>query len=74
MGVNAPLSEGFYWLDNQIVKAFDKSGNLLQLFKITVNDDLTISCKKHSKYPKSGIPELENWRETANRIKPDFYT
>lgn len=27
-GIDYPLQEGCYWLDNQIIKAYDKQGNL----------------------------------------------
>lgn len=73
MGVDIQLIEGFYWLDKQIVKAFDSAGNIHFLYKITVNDDLTISCKKHSKCPDLQQFKPESWEKTVLRIKPDFH-
>lgn len=66
-----PLFEGYYWLDKQIIKAFDHSGTLHKLYRITVNDDLSISYKK---YPQKRDFQPESWLETAMRIKPAFYS
>jgi len=73
MGVDIQLIEGFYWLDRQTIKAFDRAGNQHSLYKITINDDLSIMCKKHAKCPDLQNIQLESWQETALRIKPDFY-
>ena len=32
--VNLELEEGYYWLDNQIIKALDKQGNIHKLYTI----------------------------------------
>lgn len=71
--LDLPLFEGTFWLDNSIVKAFDKKGNQVFLYRIIVNDDLTVSYKKHSKCPNLADLQLETWSETAERIKPVFY-
>ena len=34
--VNLELEEGYYWLDNQIIKALDKQGNIHKLYRITI--------------------------------------
>ena len=67
------LFEGAFWLDNSIVKAFDKKGNQVFLYRIIVNDDLTITYKKHSKCPNLADFQFETWLETAKRIKPVFH-
>lgn len=69
--VALPLFEGYFWLDKQIIKAFDKSGEIHKLYRITVNDDLSISFKK---YPQKRDFQPESWSETAMRIKPAFYS
>lgn len=67
--LDLPLLEGFYWIDKQIIKAFDTSGEIHKLYRITVNDDLSIQCKK---YPQKRDFQPESWKETAMRIKPAF--
>ena len=66
-----PLFEGYFWLDKQIIKAFDYNGTIHKLYRLTVNDDLTMSCKK---YPQKCDFQPESWIETAMRIKPAFYS
>ena len=54
--VNLELDEGYYWLDNSIIKAFDKQGNIHKLYRIVINDeDLSITYK----IPK-GYSNVEN--------------
>ena len=48
------LQEGYFWIDNQIVKCFDKEGNIHKLYRIKVEDDLSMSYTK----PKSGYSKL----------------
>lgn len=46
-GVNLDLQEGYYWLDRQIIKAFDKQGNIHKIARLYVDDDLNITYKKY---------------------------
>lgn len=39
-GYDIPIQEGMYWLDNGIIKAFTLDGELHNLYKYKVNDDL----------------------------------
>ena len=66
LGFNIPVTEGFYWLDRGIVKAFSADGKLHKLYKYKVNDDLTITIMKHKEYC-GFIPE--SWKETFERLK-----
>lgn len=70
--LDLPIFPGTFWLDNSNVKAYDKKGNLVFLYKIIINDDLSISYKKHSKCPNLNDLQFETWEETAERIKPVF--
>lgn len=58
------LHEGYYWLDNQIIKAFDKNGNIHKILRIYIANDLSITIKpyKHKTF------ELESWNETIARM------
>lgn len=48
------LSEGYFWMDNQIVKCFDKKGGIHKLYRIKVEDDLSMSYTT----PKNGYAQL----------------
>ena len=71
LGYSLPISEGTYWLDNGIVKAFKKeTGELCNLYKYTVDYDLNILIKKHKDYNKSIECDFETWEETTKRYEP----
>lgn len=58
------LQEGYFWLDKQIIKGFDKQGNMHKFYRIKVDDSLKLSIEK----PKSGYDnitniELASWNE-----------
>ena len=42
-GIDLPIEEGFYWLDRQIIQAYDTQGNLHKLYRIKIDDDLNIT-------------------------------
>lgn len=59
------LSEGCYWVDNQIVKVFDKEGNLHKILKINIKNDLSITVKPYNTI----VPDyIESWQETIIRL------
>lgn len=62
-GLPVELEEGYYWLDRQIIKAYDKSGKLHKILKMTVSDDLEISYKIYDNKPF----EIESWQDTVKR-------
>ena len=37
------LKEGYFWLDRQIVKGFDKQGNIHKFYRINISDSLKLS-------------------------------
>jgi 2-hydroxy-3-keto-5-methylthiopentenyl-1-phosphate phosphatase len=57
--INYPLVEGFYWLDNQIIKAFDKKGDLQKILKINISDNLKVSFKLYNNNNK--LEDLQSW-------------
>lgn len=61
------LKEGYFWLDNQIVKAFDKQGNIHKLYRLKVEDNLSISIRIPKRYSNIKNIEIESWQETINR-------
>ena len=50
------LKEGYFWLDRQIVKGFDKQGNIHKFYRINIYDSLKLSIDS----PKSGYDKVED--------------
>ncbi len=48
------LKEGYLWLDNQIIKGFDKQGSIHKFYRIKVSDDLKLTIDK----PKNGYSDM----------------
>lgn len=53
------LEDGYYWLDNQIVKAFDKQGGLHKVYRLKVEDSLDMS---YTTYKKEEF-EIATWED-----------
>ena len=67
--VNLELEEGYYWLDNQIIKAFDKQGNIHKLYRIVVKNDLSISYKIPNSYDTIIKFDLASWDDVIELHK-----
>ena len=65
-GIDEQLQEGYLWIDNQIVKGFDKNGNIVKLLRLKIADDLTITSKGY-KGINIDYDKLESWTDTINR-------
>lgn len=50
------LKEGYFWLDNQIIKGFDKRGNIYKFYRIKISDDLRLTIDK----PQNGYFDICN--------------
>lgn len=59
------LEEGYYWQDRQIIKAYDKEGNIHKVLRIKIDDDFKITF---TGYKKENF-EIESWNETVIRNK-----
>lgn len=57
------LTEGYYWYDRSIIKAYDKNGKIHKVVRLKVEDDLTITFKTYKDKPF----EIESWKETVER-------
>lgn len=57
------LQEGYYWLDNQIIKCYDIDGNIHKILRLHIDDNLniTITDYKNKKF------EIESWKQTIKR-------
>lgn len=66
------LREGFYWVDNQIVKCF-ANGKEVKVFRIDVAQDLTISFKTYKSKEYDKVKHsIESWQDTYDRLKDDI--
>lgn len=63
--VNLDLKEGYYWLDNSIIKVFDKQGNIHKLYRIVIDDDLSMSYKIPMGYSKIQDIEIASWNDVV---------
>lgn len=64
--VNIPdLKEGYFWLDNSIIKAYDTNGNLHKIYRIKIDNNLNITCSTYQNKEFS----IESWQDTINRNK-----
>ena len=61
------LREGYYWLDNSIIKAYDTEGKIHKIVRICINDDLNVIAKEYKKEKKEFV--IESWQDTINRNK-----
>ena len=47
----ADIKEGYFWLDKQIIKGFDKYGNIHKFYRVVISNDLsTVELKKLKDY------------------------
>ena len=60
------LEEGYYWLDRQIIKAYDKVGKIHKIIRLDIDDKLNITVK--TEYKQKDF-EIESWYETIERKK-----
>jgi len=58
------------WVDRQIIKAFNKNGEIVKILKINVDDNLNVSHKYYVKKIKNS--EIETWEQTYLRFEKDI--
>ena len=56
------LEEGYYWLDNQIIKVFDKQGNIHKLYRLKIENNLDMSYITY----KKEVFELASWYDIVD--------
>jgi len=67
-GCEKKLEEGYYWLDRQIIKAFDMNGNIHKILRVYTDDDLNITFKHY----KTKEFKIEKWQDTIKRYIPEL--
>lgn len=68
--VDLELEEGYFWLDNQIIKAFDKQGNIHKLYRIVIDNDLSTSYKIPHNYETIEDFDLASWSDIIEMNLP----
>ena len=48
------LKEGYFWLDNLIIKGFDKNGQIHKFYRVNISDNLKVSII----IPKTGYSKI----------------
>ena len=58
------LKQGYFWLDRQIIKGFDKQGNIHKFYRINISDDLEeVKLQKTKSYENINDIELASWND-----------
>ena len=50
------LKEGDFWLNNSVIKGFDKDGNIHKFYRVKISDDLSVDIIK----PKNGYENIND--------------
>lgn len=66
------IPEGYYWYDKSIIKAFDKNGNVHKIYRLKINDDLSMSYSIPKGYRSINDFEIASWSEIAQLHKSDI--
>lgn len=58
------LKEGYFWLDKQIIKGFDKQGNIHKFYRLKISDNLKdVIIIKLKCYTDISDIELASWND-----------
>lgn len=63
------LKSGIYWYDNSIIKAFGDDGKLYKIYRIKINDDLSMRYFIPKSYKIPSNVRLITWDELIERRK-----
>ena len=72
LGQTVPITEGRFWMDNNIIKAYTHNGKLHNLYRYRVYDDLSVVITKHKDNKFNNYDSFETWKETAERLSPEI--
>lgn len=66
----ADIKEGYFWLDKQIIKGFDKYGNIHKFYRVVISNDLsTVELKKLKDYDNVEDVNLASWQDLIEMKK-----
>lgn len=66
------LEEGYYWYDKSIIKAFDSEGNTHKIYRLKINDDLSVSYSCPKKYESVTKFDLVGWSQLLEMKKTEI--
>lgn len=66
--VDINIESGYYWIDRQIIRGFDKNGESHKVVRILIDDNLNVSCKK---YDTNNV-EFISWKELVELKKDEI--
>lgn len=70
--IDLELEEGYYWLDNSIIKAFDKEGNIHKLYRIVIDDDLSVTYKVPKGYSSIEKIDIASWDDVVKMFEKEI--
>lgn len=66
----ADIKEGYFWLDKQIIKGFDKYGNIHKFYRVVISNDLsTAELRKLKDYDNVEDVDLASWQDLIEMKK-----
>lgn len=66
----ADIKEGYFWLDKQIIKGFDKYGNIHKFYRVVISNDLsTVELRKLKDYDNVEDVDLASWQDLIEMKK-----
>ena len=63
------LLEGYYWYDKSIIKAFDSDGNIHKVYRLIVNDDLSMKYSQPNGYDSTDSFNIISWVDLLEQQK-----
>lgn len=70
--IDLELEEGYYWFDNSIIKAFDKQGNIHKLYRIVIDDDLSVTYKVPKGYSSIEKIDIASWNDVVKMFEEEI--
>lgn len=58
--INVGLEEGYFWLDRQIIKAYDANGELQKIARIFIDDKLNMTYKIYNHKKEIRVVSWQN--------------
>lgn len=67
-GVDLPIEEGYYWIDRQIIKAYDIQGNLQKIYRLKIDEDLNITYTKYKNKKMVLVPWVKTIEKNQDKL------
>ena len=67
-GNHPNIQEGTYWIDNQIIKAFDHQGSICFLYRVKVDENLSVVISEHKDFKEHKDKTFQTWQQTTEQL------